>query len=129
MTVMIINAVFSDKKEQDILAQPKSLFITSKLLCKALHNNFKKLKQNFELVYFFSDSSEGIKTQIWIGLIANLIFDAIHKKIKEAEQFTTIVAMARTNMIFYVSLISILISRKIEPKDRNLEIVQLDLFG
>lgn len=90
---------------------------------------FKGLKQNFELGYFFSDSSEGIKTQIWIGLIANLIFDVIHKKIKEAEQFTTIVAMARTNMIFYVSLISILISRKIEPKDKNLAIVQPDLFG
>ena len=40
---------------------------------------FKQLKQNFELGYFFSDSSEGIKTQVWIILIANLIFTVIHK--------------------------------------------------
>lgn len=32
---------------------------------------FKRLKQNFELCYFFSDSSEGIKSQIWIALIAH----------------------------------------------------------
>ena len=60
---------------------------------------FKKIKQNFELGYFFSDSREGIKTQVWIVLIANLIFSVIHKKIKEAEQFTTLVAMAKANLI------------------------------
>jgi IS4 transposase len=60
---------------------------------------FKKIKQNFELGYFFSDSREGIKTQVWIVLIANLIFSVIRKKIKEAEQFTTLVAMAKANVI------------------------------
>ncbi|MEB2785524.1 IS4 family transposase [Algoriphagus persicinus] len=38
---------------------------------------FKKIKQNFELGYFFSDSREGIKTQVWMVLIANLIFSVI----------------------------------------------------
>jgi hypothetical protein len=35
---------------------------------------FKRIKQNFKLGYFFSDSREGIKTQVWMLLIANLIF-------------------------------------------------------
>jgi hypothetical protein len=51
---------------------------------------FKRLKQNFELGYFFSDSSEGIKTQIWIALIANLLFSVIHRQCKESELFVTI---------------------------------------
>ncbi|MCG8306332.1 MAG: transposase [Cytophagales bacterium] len=27
---------------------------------------FRRLKQNFQLVYFYSDSTEGIKTQVWM---------------------------------------------------------------
>lgn len=90
---------------------------------------FKKLKQNFELGYFFSDSPQGIKTQVWMVLIANLIFSVIHKRIKECEQFTTLVAMASANLISYVCLQTILKTTWLKPEDRNLEIIQLDLFG
>ena len=34
---------------------------------------FKQLKQNFELNNFLSDSENGIRSQIWVALIANLI--------------------------------------------------------
>jgi IS4 transposase len=34
---------------------------------------FKKLKQNFQLQYFYSDTENGIKTQIWVTLIAHLL--------------------------------------------------------
>ena len=63
---------------------------------------FKQLKQNFELSYFLSDSSEGIKTQIWIVLIAQLIFSLIHRQIKEREAFVTLVNVASNNMASYV---------------------------
>lgn len=89
---------------------------------------FKQLKQNFELGYFYSDSSEGIKTQIWLALIANLLFTIIHKRAKEAEAFTTIVAMAKSNMGSYVCLISILKHTYLLPSERNNEIVQLQIF-
>lgn len=89
---------------------------------------FKKIKQNFELGYFFSDSREGIKTQVWMVLIANLIFSVIHKRIKEAEQFTTLVSMARANLISYVCFQTILKTNSLTEADRNLGIVQLDIF-
>ena len=89
---------------------------------------FKQLKQNFELGYFYSDSSEGIKTQIWLALIANLIFTLIHKRAKQAEAFTTIVAMAKSNLGSYVCLISILNRSNLSPSERNNEIVQLQIF-
>lgn len=89
---------------------------------------FKQLKQNFELSYFFSDSLEGIKTQVWITLIANLLFTVLHKQSKEAEQFLTIVNMAAINMCSYISLVKLISSKKLSASDRDLEIVQLDLF-
>jgi len=89
---------------------------------------FKQIKQNFELCYFFSDSPEGIKTQIWVALIAQLIFSVIHRKIKEAEAFTTLVNVAANNMTSYVGLAKIMKTGRLKPEERNLGIVQLDLF-
>ncbi len=89
---------------------------------------FKRLKQNFELGYFFSDSMEGIKTQVWIALIANLLFSLIHRQCKEAELFVTIVNLAATNMGSYISLIKLVRSGRLTSPDRDLNIVQLDLF-
>ena len=89
---------------------------------------FKQLKQNFELCYFFSDSQEGIKTQIWIALIAQLIFSVIHRQIKEAEAFVTLVNVASNNMTSYVGLVKIMQTGRLKSEERNLEIVQMQLF-
>ena len=89
---------------------------------------FKRLKQNFELGYFYSDSMEGIKTQVWIALIANLLFSVIHRQCKEAELFVTIVNLAAINMCSYISLIKIVRSGRLSEQDRDLQKVQLELF-
>jgi hypothetical protein len=89
---------------------------------------FKRLKQNFELGYFYSDSQEGIKTQIWVALIANLLFTVIHKQCKEAEMFTTLVNLAALNMGSYISLILIVKSGRLSAENRDLKIVQLEMF-
>lgn len=65
---------------------------------------FKQIKQNFELKYFLSDSENGIKIQIWMALILNLLFTVLHKRIKEAEDFSTMVMVAAKNLCSYVSL-------------------------
>ena len=89
---------------------------------------FKSIKQNFELRHFYSDSEEGIKTQVWIALIANLIFKVIHKQVKECELFTTIIAMASANLGSYISLIKVIKSKVMTYKNRQLENIQLNLF-
>lgn len=89
---------------------------------------FKRLKQNFELGYFFSDSTEGIKTQVWVALIANLLFTVIHRQCKEAELFVTIVNLAAINMGSYISLIKLVKSGRLTSIERDLKIVQLNLF-
>lgn len=94
----------------------------------AIEPFFKQLKQNYQLGYFFSDSEYGIKTQIWIALIANLIFTLIYQRNKEAESFVTIVSMARTGLNTYVCILTIIKHKKLSPEDRNNEIVQLKIF-
>jgi hypothetical protein len=61
-------------------------------------------------------------------LIANLIFSVIHKRIKEAEQFTTLVSMAKANLISYICFETILKMNHLNSEERNLEIIQLDIF-
>jgi hypothetical protein len=65
---------------------------------------FKQIKQNFELKYFLSDSENGIKSQIWVALILNLLFTLLHRRIKEAEDFSTMVMVAAKNLCSYVNL-------------------------
>jgi len=36
-------------------------------------NNIKKIKQNFQLTYFYSDTENGIKKQVWCTLIVYLL--------------------------------------------------------
>jgi len=50
----------------------------------------RKSKQELRAGLLFSDRREGIKNA-WFGCVwsANLIFSVIHKRIKEAKQFTT----------------------------------------
>jgi hypothetical protein len=71
----------------------------------------------------------GIQSQIWIALIANLIFTIIYQRIQEAEQFITIVGIVRANMGSYICLITILKKKKLSALERNIEIIQLSLFG
>lgn len=91
---------------------------------------FKQIKQNFELTYFLSDSPSGIKTQIWVAMILNLIFTVIHKMAKEAEDFSTMVKLAAKNTASYVSLIKFLQMSQIQISNAldNLRNIQLNLF-
>ena len=89
---------------------------------------FKRLKQNFQTDYFFSDSSNGIKTQIWIVLIANLLMSVIHALTKQKECFSTTVTMAACNMSSYTSLIAIICQERPSKKPK-IRIVQLKLFS
>ncbi|MGL1887031.1 MAG: IS4 family transposase [Reichenbachiella sp.] len=127
--------VFKDHESEKVLQFVSNMFDYDVMTIVQLYKYrwnievlFKQLKQNFELCYFFSDSSEGIKTQIWIALIAQLIFSVIHRQIKEAEAFVTLVNVASNNMTSYVSLVKIMKAGRLSAQERDLEKVQLELF-
>ena len=60
---------------------------------------FKKLKQNFQLHYFYSETKNGIKTQIWITLIAQLLLMVLKTKSKTKKAFSTVAALVRIHLI------------------------------
>ncbi|MFD2033375.1 IS4 family transposase [Belliella marina] len=92
---------------------------------------FKQIKQNFELRYFLSDSENGIKIQIWVALILNLLFTVLHRRIKEAEYFSTMVMVAAKNLSSYVSLEKFLLNPEAYFKSifqKDLQNIQTQLF-
>jgi hypothetical protein len=65
---------------------------------------FKKIKQNFQLTYFYSDTENGIKTQVWCTLIAYLLLQVIQTKMESGKAFSTIAALVRIHLISHLDL-------------------------
>ena len=64
---------------------------------------FKQLKQNFPLRYFYGESANAIKIQIWVTLIANLLLMIIQKRIKRSWSFSGLATMVRIMLMCYVN--------------------------
>ena len=64
---------------------------------------FKQLKQNFPLRYFYGESSNAIKIQIWVTLIANLLIMVLQKRIKRPWSFSGLATMVRIMLMHYVN--------------------------
>jgi hypothetical protein len=65
---------------------------------------FKKLKQNFQLHYFYSETENGIRTQIWCTLIAQLLLQVLRVKSESKKAFSTIAALIRIHLISYLEM-------------------------
>ncbi len=64
---------------------------------------FKQLKQNFPLRYFYGESANAIKIQIWVTLIANLLLMVIQKRIRRPWSFSGLATMVRLMLMYYVN--------------------------
>jgi IS4 transposase len=70
----------------------------------SIETTFKKLKQNFQLTYFYSDTENGIKTQVWCTLIACLLLLVIQTKTGSEKVLSTIAALLRMYLISHLDL-------------------------
>jgi len=95
---------------------------------------FKKIKQNFQLTYFYSDTENGIKTQVWCTLIAYLLLQVIQTKTESEKAFSTIAALIRIHLISYLDLNRVVTEcRRTYPKrsksrNKSPTIYQMSLF-
>ena len=69
---------------------------------------FKQLKQNFPLRYFYGESANAIKIQVWCTLIANLLLMVIKCSVKRSWSFSGLATMIRILLMYYVNYKSIL---------------------
>lgn len=65
---------------------------------------FKQLKQNFPLRYFYGDSANAIKIQIWVTFIANLLLTLVKKKISRKISFSCMVTLIRQMLMYYIDI-------------------------
>jgi len=65
---------------------------------------FKQIKQNFPLRYFWGESSNAIKTQVYCVLIAQLIMVVIRKKAATKKSFANMITVIRLHLTSYVEL-------------------------
>lgn len=90
---------------------------------------FKKLKQNFQLHYFYGENETAIKTQIWCTLIAQLLLTVIQKQNVPQKAFSTVACTVRIHLISMLDLVDTV---KAEYKYYTKEdpmVGQQDIFG
>jgi hypothetical protein len=68
---------------------------------------FKQMKQNFPLKYFYGESANAIKIQIWITLIANLLLMVMQKNLTRPWSFSGLATMVRITLMYYVDFYSL----------------------
>lgn len=64
----------------------------------------KQIKQNFPLRYFYGESANAIKIQIWVTLIANLLLSVLQSTLSRPWSFSGLATMVRIDLMYYINL-------------------------
>jgi len=73
---------------------------------------FKKMKQNFQLHYFYGENVNAILTQVWCTLIAQLLMTVIQKIAMTKKAFSVVAALVRIHLISLLDVFELLRSTK-----------------
>lgn len=73
---------------------------------------FKKMKQNFQLHYFYGENENAIRTQVWCTLIAQLLISVLQQKAKVKKAFSTIATVVRIHLISMLDVYELLQNTK-----------------
>ena len=65
---------------------------------------FKQIKQNFPLRYFYGESANAIKIQIWVTLIANLLVSLLQSSLERSWSFSGLATMLRISLMYYLNI-------------------------
>jgi hypothetical protein len=66
---------------------------------------FKQIKQNFPLRYFWGESSNAIKMQVYCVLIAQLLMVVIRKQAATKKSFANMITVIRLHLMSYIGLL------------------------
>lgn len=65
---------------------------------------FKQIKQNFPLRYFYGESANAIKIQVWVTLIANLLITLLQKCVSRSWSFSGLATIVRIMLMYYIDV-------------------------
>ena len=69
---------------------------------------FKKMKQNFQLHYFYGENENAIRTQVWCTLIAQLLLTVLQKIANTKKAFSTVATLIRIHLISLLDVTELL---------------------
>jgi len=75
---------------------------------------FKKMKQNFQLHYFYGENENAIRTQVWCTLIAQLLMTVIQRMAQTKKAFSVVASLVRIHLISLLDVFELLRSTKRE---------------
>jgi hypothetical protein len=104
-----ITFIAEDKKEYIFLTNNLTLAASQIALiykCRwMIELLFKQIKQNFPLRYFWGNSENAIKMQVYCVLIAQLLMVVIRKKAATKKSFANMITVIRLHLMSYVDLL------------------------
>jgi hypothetical protein len=69
---------------------------------------FKKMKQNFQLHYFYGENENAIRTQVWCTLIAQLLLTVVQKMAQTKKAFSVVASLIRIHLISLLDIFELL---------------------
>jgi len=69
---------------------------------------FKKMKQNFQLHYFYGENETAIRTQVWCTLIAQLLLTVVQKIAQTKKAFSVVASLIRIHLISMLDVFELL---------------------
>ena len=91
---------------------------------------FKKMKQNFQLHYFYGENENAIRTQVWCTLIAQLLLTVLQKKAKVTKAFSTVATLIRIHLVSLLDVYELLQNvKRYWAKTTEADVGQTSLFA
>lgn len=81
---------------------------------------FKKMKQNFQLHYFYGENENAIYTQVWCTLIAQLLLTVTQKIAQAKKAFSVVASLVRIHLISMLDVNELLRSTKRKFKSKSI---------
>ena len=69
---------------------------------------FKQIKQNFHLRYFYGESANAIRIQIWVTLIVNLLLSVLQSSLERRWSFSGRDTIIRIMLMYYINMVKFL---------------------
>lgn len=90
---------------------------------------FKKMKQNFQLHYFYGENVNAIYTQVWCTLIAQLLLTVLQKQAQTKKAFSLVASLVRIHLISFLNVYELLRStnRSFNKKNTGVDEYQKQL--
>jgi hypothetical protein len=81
---------------------------------------FKRMKQNFQLHYFYGENENAIYTQVWCTLIAQLLLTVTQKIAQAKKAFSVVASLVRIHLISNLDVNELLRSTKRKFKSKSI---------